>query len=124
MIDPMAPLYVQSHDLALDVLRRCGPEGSAALRAGLVAQSLELLHGVAHALSFPADREADLVRADRALASLRVDLRLAEALGVFDERAQVQLGGRCVEIGKMLGGWQRSAQRRARRGRASPPTGA
>ena len=105
-----APLYVRTHDLALDLVRRVdgiAPAPQREVRAALVAEALGLLRAVSLALSFPAERGENLHVADRHVVGLKVLVRLAHASGVVNDRGARWLGEELVEIGRMIGGWQR-----------------
>ena len=106
-----APLFVRSYAVCrqLDERRHTAPD--AVVVDELRSTARELLVALAHALSFTAERRADLREADRRLLELRLGLRLAadaRLLGVGFVRAlQTEL----LHIGAMLGGWQRSLDR-------------
>jgi len=120
-----APLYVAAHDLARDVSART--EGweqrglPLALSDRLVGAALELLCTLGCALTFPASRAADLLAADRALVSLRLQLRIARELGALSPGGARHLEGRMLEIGRMIGGWRKRVQ--SARGRRTPGDG-
>lgn len=110
-----APLYVEAHALATEVAARSVAwtvAGHGALAGIAVEVSQELLGSVGCALTFPAERAADLDRIDRALVRLRLLLRVASDLGLVTAGAARQLATHDLAIGRMVGGWRK---------RLSPP---
>ncbi len=108
-----APLYVESHDLALLVAIAADGTGDGTLLR-CRERTLDLLEAVSLALSFPADRAAHLRRADEAAASLRVVLRVAQDAGALSGGRQREAARRLRVIGRMLGGWRKRVARSAR----------
>jgi len=102
-----APLYVRVHDLACDLLPRVEEGPCASLRHRIAIEVQELLCEVALALSFVPGWAEHQQAADRAVTRLKVLLRLARELGVLDVRGARHAGEMVVEIGRMIGGWQR-----------------
>ena len=68
--------------------------------------ALDLLEHVALALQ-GFDREEEIHQADRALARLRVHLRVLYELDTLPEAQLLHVHGLMDGIGKQLGGWQR-----------------
>ena len=104
-----APLFVHAFDLAAWVLGRFG-ERSDALSRELCTKSLTLLDLITLALQ---DRERDLRLndADELLVGLRLRLRLAGQLGALDERQLMHALGLADDLGRQIGGWQRTLAR-------------
>jgi len=102
-----APLYVRCHDLAQDVLKRVEDGPCAALRHRLAADVQELLCEVSLGLTFVDTRRLHQAAADRAVARLKVLVRLGRDVGALSERGARHVGDELVEIGRMIGGWRR-----------------
>ncbi len=115
-----APLYVDTHDLAVWLAMRSDRSGSTCgLLAVLQDEARELVADIAVALSFPEDRQAAIRSADQHAARLRVFNRLAREVGVLRPNRVRHVAARLDRIGRMLGGWSRSLPRHAQ---AQPPT--
>lgn len=105
-----APLYIRAHALARALHQRVGawPDPQRALLGqALVAEAMALLCGVSLALAFPKSRPDHLEEADQALLRLRVQLRLAQDLGLLSEGAAAALHAELTDTGRMLGGWRK-----------------
>jgi len=108
-----APLYVESHDLALWVLERSrawpepGPLGTQ-----IAVAACDLVVEVSLALTFRVGRVEHLRHADEAIVRLRTLLRLARDLGLVSPRGLRFATGRLRAIGRMLGGWRKRVDRR------------
>jgi hypothetical protein len=107
-----APLYVRAHDLAAAVAAHPG-DGTTVGRLACEAAA-ELLVAVSLALTFPGERAADLRTADRAVVRVRVLLRVAAERGLLTPGALRARTDALAELGRMLGGWQRTQRRRQR----------
>ena len=108
-----APIYVRVHDLALDVHKMRTSAVAPDLLRALREEARTVLCEVSLALTFVAGRAAHLDGADRALARLKVLVRLASDVGTLDLAARERLGEQIVAIGRMIGGWQRHSRRPA-----------
>lgn len=121
-----APLYVQAHDVARDVMERVGrmSERDAAPLGQAIAQAaLDLLTGVSLALTFPGPRAHHLARADEAIVRLRVLVRLAQDLGIISAGGVRHVEAQLRDAGRMLGGWRKRLNRpSASTNRGSEPT--
>lgn len=105
-----APLYVETHDLALWVLQRAQgwPDREGGALASLtVSAACELVSTVALALTFPASRQHHLEQSDHAIVRLRELLRLARDLGLLSPGGLRFAAGRLDTAGRMLGGWRK-----------------
>lgn len=102
-----APLFTRAYSVCrmLDERRRDDLERE--LRP-LREQAHELLFAIAEALSFTARRREDLARADRFALRLRLALRLSAEVRVLSLGFVRSVQAELVQIGAMLGGWQRS----------------
>lgn len=122
-----APLYVEAHDIARDIIDRVGRMSqphSDALRPALAQAALDLLVSVSLALTFPAPRARHLERADEAIVRLRVLIRLSRDLGFISAGGTRHVEARLLAAGRMLGGWRKRVPRaseRTKRG-SEPPT--
>lgn len=108
-----APLYVEAHDLASWIVARAAlwrEPGGGLLAPRIAGAACELLDAVALALTFPAVRAAYLERADASIVVLRVELRLAEELGIFSARGLRFACERLRAIGRMVGGWRKRVE--------------
>jgi len=101
-----APLFVRTFDLTAWLL---GHPGDTDVTR---APALALLDAVVLGLK-GFDRERNLEDADAAAAVLRVRVRLAHQLGTLDERQLLYAAGELDDIGRQLGGLQRSLARGA-----------
>lgn len=99
-----AALYVASFDFAAWVLSHL--DGSGALAGAIHNDALTLLDHVVLALK-GVDRRHHIDEADATNALLRVRLRLAHQLELFDERRMLFLIEQLDDIGRQLGGWLR-----------------
>ncbi len=105
-----APLYIESHDLAVWVLGRCAgwsEPGLADLRSETSRSAIRLVEDVALALTFPAGRSRHLERADQGIVRLRIALRLARDLGALEDRQLRHASKQLRSAGRMLGGWRK-----------------
>ncbi len=91
-----APLYVRSHDLARDLLLRTEAGPCATLRHRLAAEAQELLCEVSLGLTFVDTRRLHQAAADRAVARLKVLVRLGRDVGALTERGARHAGPACV----------------------------
>ena len=112
-----APVYTRTHALCrfvgeLGVQR--AQDGPQTLLRELDARSRELLCAVSLALTFPRIRPLSLHRADEQVVCLRVQARLARDLRVVSPGWVRAMLAQLDEIGRMLGGWQRSLAEAAR----------
>ncbi len=118
-----APLYVRSHDLARWLHERLASMANrpdVGLVGAIGEEARRLVGAIALALTFPAGRRAHRDQADATLVRLRVLLRLAEELGFLSPRQRRYALGELQTLGRMVGGWQRSARRRSRSGVEAP----
>lgn len=118
-----APLYVSCHDLAVWLVAELAswPVPESCWTAERTARHLHgLVEDVAEALTFPDRREARRRSADLRVVRLRVVLRIAESSGFLTARCLRYVAAELDAIGRMIGGWERSARRRS----ASKETGA
>lgn len=104
-----APLYIEAHDIAVDVTARVAklPDRHRVLGERMAGAALDLLEGVSIALTFPGVRPAALRRADEAIVRLRVSLRVAREHGLISPGAVRHVARRLRAAGRMLGGWRR-----------------
>lgn len=105
-----APLYIEVHDLAREVLGRAPAwtaAGHALVATAAGGAALDLLAAVAQALTFPDTRPTHLVAADQALVRLRAILRVAQELDLLGAGAARALHGRTLLAGRMIGGWRK-----------------
>ena len=105
-----APLYVRTYDLTLYVSKRTTrfPKHQRfGMGARLDAAAFDLLEHVTLALFHIEGRESGLTLADHALTRLRLAARLARDLELLREKQCAFLRREMVEIGRMIGGWQR-----------------
>lgn len=116
-----APLYVETHDLAVWTLRHAQSwtQDEGRLASRVQEHAVVLVCAVALALTFPATRRKHLRRADETIVRLRMELRLAGALGLLSARQLRFAGGRLRVIGKMLGGWRKRLEKKRSRHRSS-----
>ena len=104
-----APLFAKTYDLVLwlDARTSAFPKHQ---RFGLAARIMGHAHDALEALTLALkgfDKLDNVDRADRALALLRVQLRLATDLKLLRHR-QLQFAiGRIEELGRMVGGWRK-----------------
>jgi hypothetical protein len=101
-----APIFTDTFSLCEWLLRHLDRE-SGVLSRTLCDNALKLLEALTLALK---DRLRDerLEEADERLIALRMQLRLAGAIGLFDEH-QLLFALECADrIGRQLGGWQRA----------------
>lgn len=112
-----APVYVAAYDLARAVLQatdRLPRHRRFVLGRRIEEAALDVVDAVYLALVDPTQRPQRLGQADHALARLRTGLRLAQDLDALGERPAVALGQQLAEVGRQLGGWQRSLARAPR----------
>ena len=101
-----APLFTDAFSLCEWLLRQLDRESSVLARA-LCDSSLQLLTAVVLALK-GRQREEQLAAADECLIMLRMQLRLAGAIGLLGE-SQLLFALECADcIGRQIGGWQRT----------------
>lgn len=104
--DRHAPLFTDTFSLCQWLLRHLDRERGVLSRT-LCENALALLEVVTLALKNRL-REERLEDADERLIVLRMQLRLAGSLGLFEER-QMLFALECADrIGRQLGGWQRA----------------
>ena len=101
-----APLYTDAFQLSAWLLQHLDSDPRVLARA-ICQRALRLLAMITLALK-DRDRLASLDSADENLIVLRVELRLAAAIGVFTEDQLLHALGYADCIGRQLGGWQRS----------------
>ncbi len=118
-----APLFTRAYAVCrlLDERRRSDLELD--LRP-LRERAHGLLFAIAHALTFTASRHEELARADRLTMDLRLSLRLAADAGVLSAGFVRSVQAEIVQIGAMLGGWQRSIRNAAEERRLDEHRGA
>ena len=109
-----APLYVEAFDLAVRVSKLVDHATPGPWATATFGASADLLEGVSLALTFPSTRHADLERADRAIVCLRVLLRLGVERGALSTGLHRDLVGRSLACGRMIGGWRKRLDKRAR----------
>jgi len=107
-----APLYTRAHALCCFVgefvaARSPVPGAMRAVEQG----ATELLCSLSLALTFPTSRRAWLSRADEEVVRLRARLALARDLRQASPGWVRAASAQVDEIGRMLGGWQRSLAR-------------
>lgn len=101
-----APLFTDAFSLCEWLLRQLDRDSSVLARA-LCDSGLHLLAAVVLALK-GRQREEQLAEADECLLILRMQLRLAGAIGLLGE-SQLLFALECADrIGRQIGGWQRS----------------
>ena len=101
-----APIFADMFSLCEWLLHHLNREQDVLART-ICDTALQLLEAITFALK---DRRRDerLDEADERLIALRLHLRLAGAIGLFDEQ-QVLFALECADrIGRQLGGWQRA----------------
>lgn len=101
-----APLFVDAKRLCAWLLQNFD-QCDSVLGRRIAATSLDLLRAVTLALK-KRDREEQIERADEELIALRVELRLAEQVGLLDEDQLLYALEEADKIGRQLGGWRRS----------------
>lgn len=104
-------IYVRAHDLAVDLHKMRASTAAPDLLVALRAEGRAVLGEVSLALAFVAGRAEHVDGAERALARLKVLVRLASDVGVIDLAARERLGEQVATIGRMIGGWRRHAHR-------------
>ncbi len=104
-----APIFTAAWDLTVWVQRHLGDSPQVVAMAAARA-SLDLLDALVLALK-GIEREEQLAVADRDLIRLRMRLRLAHAIDLLDERQLEFLLRLTDDIGRQLGGWQKSLAR-------------
>jgi hypothetical protein len=110
MSRPDAPIYTRAQDLAVGVIALHGrlPDRVArALGASAVDHAASLVEDLALALTFPRHRAAALADADVRIVRVRERLRLLRRSGHCDAPTTDRLESALLEIGRMLGGWQK-----------------
>ena len=115
-----APLYVLAHDVARQLGERLRERDGDWLAGRVREDSLQLLHQIGLALTFPDRRDAALRRADEDLLRLRLSLRLSRDLGLFSPRATRHLQHQLDTAGRMLGGWRKQLRKPRRGNRRTP----
>ena len=78
----------------------------------LVETSLEVTTLLLDA-SFTRDKRTLLAQAARGLTRLRLLVRLAHGVGLMTEKQHLYLAAQTAEVGKMIGGWSKSVERRS-----------
>jgi len=102
-----APIFTACWDLCAWLLKKARAQGSDPLAQSLAEEGLRLLDTMTLALK-NMDREQALDEADVILLRLRLRLRLAVETELLDDR-QGQYALRLADdIGRQLGGWQKS----------------
>lgn len=77
----------------------------------VIARALDLLEALTEA-AWASDKAALLDRANRTVNSLRILFRLAVELQLLTAGSQEFASARLEEIGRMIGGWRKSLNRR------------
>jgi len=101
-----APLFSDAFALSTWLIEQLGTDGQV-LSQRLCNASLDLLSSVTLALK-GRDRELRIDEADETLCTLRIELRLAAAVGRLTEEQLLHVLEIADRIGRQLGGWQRS----------------
>lgn len=101
-----APIFTDTYSLCEWLLQHLDNEPSVLSRT-LCDNALKLLEAVTLALKDRL-REDRLDAADERLIVLRLQLRLAESTGLFDESQLLYALDYTDRIGRQLGGWQRA----------------
>lgn len=99
-----APIFADTFDLGVWLVRHFGDDP---LGRAICEESLGLLRAITLALR-DRHREDQLDEADERLVSLRVQLRLAHAIGALDERQMLHALDLADRVGRQLGGWLRA----------------
>jgi hypothetical protein len=101
-----APLFVDTFSLCQWLLQHLDQKPSV-LSQTVCQSALGLLEAITLALKGRL-REERVAEADERLITLRIQLRLAGAIGLFSEQ-QLLFALECADrIGRQLGGWQRT----------------
>ncbi len=111
-----APLYIEAHDLSVQVLARArawDEPDRRLLGEPACTAAWELLSAVGSALTFPESRARHLQTADESLLRLRLLLRAARDTGLVSGGWHRQATGRLRAIGRMIGGWKKRRSARA-----------
>ena len=101
-----APIFVDTRRLCAWILGHFDGHQSVLARR-LQATALDLLRAITLALK-DRGREDQVERADEELIALRIELRLAEEIGLLDEEQTLYALEEADTIGRQLGGWRRS----------------
>ena len=102
-----APIFVDARRLSGWLLSHFDHRQDSLLARRLSTTALDLLRAVTLALKNSA-REDQIERADEELISLRIELRLAEEIGLLSEEQVLFALREADSIGRQLGGWSRS----------------
>jgi hypothetical protein len=107
-VNPHAPLYTATYDLAAWLLGHLDREPSVLARE-MCRLALRLLDAAVFALK---DRERleRLDEMDELLLRLRQRIRLGRGTGLFDERQALHALALCDLIGRQVGGWLRTLE--------------
>ena len=105
-MNPRAPLYVDTYDLASWLLGHFNA-GTDTLSRETCRFSLDLLDVVVLALK-NYERWEQLEQADQILLRLRQRIRLIQTQGMLDDHQTLHALEICDRIGRQIGGWQRS----------------
>ena len=109
-----APLYVQSHAVALWLISN--PPARGPLEKHIHGLALHLVDHVILALK-GFDRDRNIEDADASAVLLRAHLKLALDAGLIDDRQFLYITDEIISIGRQIGGWQRKIERGTVHGR-------
>ncbi len=121
-----APLYVDAQALAVWLGKHRTPtimtEAARGTWAEVLQTSRRLLVAIGAALTFPDVRDRERRKADLMLLRLRLLLRLARDFELISDEQILHLARRLDPIGRMIGGWRRTARTRSKKhlGETSP----
>ncbi len=105
--DLRAPIFTASWDLCAWLLKKARAQPHDMLARELAEEVLRLLDAVTLALK-NIDRDNALLDADLILIRLRLRLRLAVETELFNDRQGQFALGQADDIGRQIGGWQKS----------------
>jgi hypothetical protein len=105
--DLRAPIFTACWDLCAWLLQKARPQPHDLLAQSLAQEGLRLLDTMTLALK-NIDREQALDEADVILLRLRLRLRLAVETELLDDRQGQYALQQTDDIGRQLGGWQKS----------------
>ncbi len=105
--DLRAPIFTASWDLCTWLLKKARAQPHDMLARELAEEVLRLLDAVTMALK-NIDRDNALLDADLILIRLRLRLRLAVETELFNDRQGQFALGQADDIGRQIGGWQKS----------------
>lgn len=107
-----SPIFSKMYDLLLWLVPQT-TKFPRQHRFGIAEHILKLALGfqdrlLAASLAQAHDKLSELRQADIQLAQLRLNLRLCKDLGLFTLSQYEHITGMLVEIGRLLGGWQKT----------------